>query len=93
MERKKIVKEILGTELTKLGFVYEKGSYVRRKNGIKQSIEVGEERYARKRAKMYFYANAYGQKPVELEDFVPGIFEKDGDGECGSAGCFVCTPG
>ncbi len=76
MERKKIVKEILGTELTKLGFVYEKGSYVRRKNGIKQSIEVGEERYARKRAKMYFYANAYGQKPVELEDFVPGILQE-----------------
>ncbi len=76
MERKKIVKEILGTELEKLGFVYEKGSYIRRKNGIKQCIEVGEERYARKRAKMYFYTNAYGQKPVELEDFVPGILQE-----------------
>lgn len=76
MERKKIVKEILGTELEKLGFAYEKGSYVRRKNGIKQCIEVGEERFAKKHAKMYFYANAYGQKPVELEDFVPGILQE-----------------
>ena len=36
MERKKIVKEILGTELEKLGFTYEKGTYVRRKNGRRQ---------------------------------------------------------
>ena len=76
MERKKIVKEILGKELERLGFVYEKGSYVRRKKGIKQYIKVGEERFTRNHAKMFFDTNAYGQKTKELEEFVPGILQE-----------------
>ena len=78
MNRKKIIHEIMGKELEKLGFEYEKGNvlfwpYVRNKDGVIQEITVCEERFCKNHTKMYFSTNAYGQKPRELMDFVPGV--------------------
>lgn len=74
MRYKKIIQEILGTELEKRGFTYMPNtswSYERVKDKVWQSISVVCERYCKGYIKMVFMTNAYGQKAKELDDFVP----------------------
>lgn len=74
MKYKKIIQEILGTELEKRGFTYMPNtswSYERVKDKVWQSISVVCERYCKGYIKMVFMTNAYGQKAKELDDFVP----------------------
>lgn len=74
MKHKKIIQDILGTELEKMGFTYMPNtswSYERVKDKVWQSISVVRERYCKGYIKMIFMTNAYGQKARELDDFVP----------------------
>lgn len=74
MKYKKIIQEILGTELEKQGFEYMPNtswSYERVKDGVWQSISVVRERYCKGYIRMVFMTNAYGQKAKGLDDFVP----------------------
>lgn len=74
MNKEKVIQEIMGKELEKLGFSYvSRWSYERMHNDIRQEILICHERFTRNCLKMYFSTNAYGQKPKELEDFVPDI--------------------
>jgi hypothetical protein len=75
MRYKKMIQEILGTELEKQGFTYmpnSSWSYERVKDQVWQSVSVVRERYCKGYIRMVFMTNAYGQKPKGLDDFVPG---------------------
>lgn len=81
MKKKKIIQEIMGSELEPLGFAYENDNgqfytYIRWKEEVKQAITICNERFTRNYLKMYFSTSAYGQKMKELEDFVPGIMQE-----------------
>lgn len=77
MSYKKIIKEVLGIELEKLGFEFIEGNtiiwpYRRKKGDVIQEITVIRERYEKGYIKMIFWTNAYGQNEKELGDFIPG---------------------
>lgn len=74
MKYKKIIQEIIGTELEKQGFTYVPNtswSYERVKDQVWQNISVVRERYCKGYIRMVFMTNANGQKPKGLDDFVP----------------------
>ena len=75
MQYKKLIQEIIGTELEKYGFAPMPDTswgYDRVVDNVWQSIVVLRERFCSGYIRMIFMTNAYGQKIKGLDDFVPG---------------------
>ena len=76
MKITRIIEEVLGKELEKVGFqpaFYERNvwTYERDKEGVKQEITIIPDRYNKKDIKVLFDTDAYGQRTKEFRNFVP----------------------